>query len=87
MVSVLAARGYAPRADGNGDGVVLANCPFHALATEFTELVCGMNLRLLQGLTDEIGPRLALEPRLDPQPGRCCVRFGPPEQPGPDSPT
>src|SRR3712207_7869094 len=38
------------------DGAVaLANCPFHALAQQHTALVCGMNLRLLEGVLEEVG--------------------------------
>ena len=42
--------GYEPRTDSSG--LVLANCPFHGLADEYTDLVCGMNLELLSGLLD-----------------------------------
>ena len=68
--ATLAEHGYQPRA---ADGVVtLANCPFHALAQEHTDLVCGMNLALVTELAEQAaGPDLAT--RLDPAPGRCCV--------------
>ena len=68
--AALAEHGYEPR---TGDGVVtLANCPFHALAREHTDLVCGMNLALVRELAEQAaGPDLAV--RLDPAPGRCCV--------------
>ncbi len=46
-VQVLRTHGFEPRRDG--DGIVLANCPFHALAQEFTQLVCGMNVELAAG--------------------------------------
>jgi predicted ArsR family transcriptional regulator len=69
---VLSECGYEPRTDENG--MTLANCPFHALAQEYTELVCGMNLELMTGLVDGL-ERSALEPLLDPAPGRCCVRL------------
>ena len=52
--------GFEPRAE---DGAVtLANCPFHALAREHTELVCGMNLRLLDGVLGG-RPRAGLDRR------------------------
>jgi predicted ArsR family transcriptional regulator len=71
---VLEEHGFEPRTE---DGTVtLANCPFHVLAREHTELVCGMNLRLLQGVVDGVGSA-QLEPRLEPSPGRCCVRLAP----------
>ncbi|MBK5289598.1 MAG: helix-turn-helix domain-containing protein [Acidimicrobiia bacterium] len=71
-IDVLVECGYEPRNDDTS--MTLVNCPFHALAQEYTTLVCGMNLELMNGLAD--GLELAnLEPRLDPAPGRCCVRL------------
>jgi len=67
---VLARNGYEPRT--TEAEIVLANCPFHALAERYTELVCGMNLDLINGLLDALGPG-ELRARLDPAPGRCCV--------------
>jgi predicted ArsR family transcriptional regulator len=55
--------------------VVLANCPFHALARQHTALVCGMNLHLLEGLLDGL-PGAGLVARLEPTAGACCVRMG-----------
>ncbi len=68
--AALAAHGYEPRRDA--DGLTLANCPFKALAQDYTELVCGMNLDLVGGLLAGLGVT-DLEARLDPAPGRCCV--------------
>ena len=71
-VLVLVANGYEPRIDGTG--LILANCPFDALAEEYTDLVCGMNLDLLSGLLDGLGhPDVAAS--LEPAPGLCCVRI------------
>lgn len=70
IVAVLAANGYEPRAEG--DHVVMANCPFHALAEAHTELVCGLNHSLIAGLTEALGDAQVLAV-LDPAPGRCCV--------------
>jgi len=56
------------------DGVELANCPFDALAQEFTELVCGMNLHLMEGLVYGF-EWSALSARHDPGADRCCVRL------------
>jgi predicted ArsR family transcriptional regulator len=70
VAAVLNAHGYEPRVQG--DRVVLANCPFHALAREHTALVCGMNLQLITALLDELGRRNVLA-GLDPGPQRCCV--------------
>jgi len=70
VATVLNAHGYEPRVQG--DRVVLANCPFHALAREHTALVCGMNLHLITALLDELG-RPDVQTGLDPAPQRCCV--------------
>jgi predicted ArsR family transcriptional regulator len=77
VLDVLAEQGFEPRVDGHG--ISLANCPFHALAREHPELVCGMNLRLLEGVLDGV-PDSGLTPRLEPTPGACCVQMGPPSR-------
>lgn len=68
--AVLAEQGYRPRVED--DRVVLVNCPFHALAQRHTALVCGMNLALIDGLTQTLDPERVVA-TLDPAPGRCCV--------------
>ena len=75
LVAVLTEHGFEPRElDGE---LVLANCPFHALARQFTDLVCGMNLELLRGVRSAMSlDDATLRPRLEPVPGYCCVRFG-----------
>jgi predicted ArsR family transcriptional regulator len=74
VLRVLEDQGFEPRLE---DGVItLANCPFHALAQEHTELVCGMNLHLLDGVLESV-PSSGLVARLQPALGRCCVRMEP----------
>lgn len=68
----LAGLGYEPRLVAGE--VVLANCPFHRLAREHTQLVCGMNLALVGAVADAAGDLTA---RLDPADGRCCVVVAP----------
>lgn len=69
LIRRLANQGFEPYDD---DGVIrLRNCPFHQLAREHTALVCGMNLTMLTGLTQELA--VDVRPRLDPAPDRCCV--------------
>lgn len=72
VLRVLEAHGYEPRIEEGG--VALANCPFHTLAREHTELICGMNLRLLEGVLDGAAAG-GLTARLRPAPGACCVRL------------
>ena len=72
VLQVLEENGFEPRAE-DAD-VVLANCPFHRLARSHTELVCGMNLHLIEGVLGGVrAPGLVA--RLRPEPGTCCVRL------------
>jgi predicted ArsR family transcriptional regulator len=73
-VGVLSEHGYEPRNDGGH--VYLANCPFHALAQEQTELACTMNHALITGVVDALSP-LRPRARLQPRPRRCCVVLEP----------
>jgi predicted ArsR family transcriptional regulator len=73
-LQVLEAYGFEPRTEG--DSVTLADCPFHTLAQAHTELVCGMNLALLDGLLDGLASP-GLTAQLDPTPPYCCVRLEP----------
>lgn len=74
VAEVLAAHGYEPRVEPAR--VVLANCPFHALAERHTQLVCRMNLGLINAVSEQLGAT-DVEARLDPAPGRCCVTLEP----------
>jgi predicted ArsR family transcriptional regulator len=72
--AVLAQQGYEPRRDG--DGVIrLRNCPFHQLAESHRDVVCGMNLALVEGLVTGLRAD-GWRPVLDPRPGHCCVAIG-----------
>ncbi|CRK62147.1 possible transcriptional regulator [Alloactinosynnema sp. L-07] len=66
--------GFEPRATDTG--IVLGNCPFHTLARAHTEMVCGMNLGLLNGFLTGLSAT-GLRATLDPAPGFCCVRIEP----------
>ena len=72
VLRVLEDNGFEPRLQDGG--IVLANCPFHVLARRHTELVCGMNLRLIGGVLYGVGSA-GLVARLLPTPGMCCVRL------------
>ena len=70
LADALASHGYEPRiVDGT---VLLANCPFHELSREHTQLVCGMNLALIDAVRAELGHE-DVDVRLEPGEGRCCV--------------
>lgn len=77
-MTLLSDHGYEPRReDGTRSGdVELANCPFHALAQEQTELACAMNHALITGVADALRP-YSPDARLAPGPDRCCVVLTP----------
>lgn len=70
IVAALSAHGYEPEL--RAGAIRLRNCPFHALVGEHRELVCGMNLALIEGLVAGSGLARAM-PMRDRQPGMCCV--------------
>jgi predicted ArsR family transcriptional regulator len=67
----LATRGYEPFEDEAGV-IRLRNCPFHRLAEQHRDVVCGMNEAYLEGLLEGLG-RTDVRASLEPKPGRCCV--------------
>jgi predicted ArsR family transcriptional regulator len=69
-MAALAAQGYEPE-HASGE-IRLRNCPFHALVGEHKEMVCGMNLALVQGVVGGLDLP-GVQPVLDPKPGMCCV--------------
>jgi predicted ArsR family transcriptional regulator len=74
VFDLLERHGFEPRHED--DSIALANCPFHTLAREHTQTVCGMNLHLLRGVLGGLG-EAGIEARLEPRPGQCCVRLRP----------
>lgn len=63
--------GYQPAFTGDGD-LELRNCPFHRLAQQHQDLVCGLNLHLIRGLLAGSGQQTE-RAELCPRAGRCCV--------------
>jgi predicted ArsR family transcriptional regulator len=72
LTDALAGLGFEPRS--HADTVLLHNCPFHALATRHTALVCGLNHAFVSGLVDGLGVA-DVEPLLAPRPRACCVEI------------
>jgi predicted ArsR family transcriptional regulator len=69
----LEACGFDPQGTTGEEGeVVLRNCPFDSLRAESPELICGMNLVLIEGLLAGLGLE-SVRARLSPRPGMCCV--------------
>ena len=74
LEEALAGHGYEPRR-GDDRVIRLRNCPFHQLAEQHRDVVCGMNLGLIEGLLAGLAAD-GLRPVLDPRPGHCCVAIG-----------
>jgi predicted ArsR family transcriptional regulator len=71
--AVLTEHGFEPARPAPTE-VELRNCPFHPLAAQAPELVCGINHAFLAGLLDGLGADV-LDAQLRPQAGHCCVRL------------
>ena len=72
LLALLESYGYQPlQVDRT---VRLRNCPFHVLAQEFQQPVCGMNLAFLDGMRVGAGVK-RMRPELTRVEGYCCVSF------------
>lgn len=54
--------------------VSLRNCPFHRLAQQAPDLVCGLNREFIDGFLRGLGNE-GVEAALAPTPGECCVKL------------
>jgi predicted ArsR family transcriptional regulator len=63
--------GFEPRRTPDGE-VVLRNCPFDSLRANSRELICAMNLALIEGLLAGLSLQ-GVHARLAPRAGMCCV--------------
>jgi predicted ArsR family transcriptional regulator len=75
IVGALETQGFEPALDDDGV-VVLRNCPFDYLAAEHTDLICNMNVCLIDATITGVG-RSGVTARLDPVEGQCCVKLVP----------
>jgi predicted ArsR family transcriptional regulator len=70
IAEVLRARGYEPFDD---DGTLrFANCPFDALAQNHRQVVCSLNLALVEGVIEGAGAA-CVTASLEPDRAGCCV--------------
>lgn len=75
LMRLLEELGYAPVQDPDGS-IFMENCPFHMVAQHQTELVCSMNLRLIDGVLASC-PCSGGSAQLQPREGKCCVVIHP----------
>ncbi|MHC3467384.1 helix-turn-helix transcriptional regulator [Streptomyces sp. 7R007] len=73
VAAVLESLGFEPADDGPGR-TVLHNCPFHPVARQAPELVCGMNHAFLCGYLAASG-HADTAAVLTPRAGLCCVEL------------
>jgi predicted ArsR family transcriptional regulator len=72
-VRALEACGFEPHGTADDGGkVTLRNCPFDSLRAESRDLICPMNLAMIEGLLAGLGVEGVLA-SLSPRPGMCCV--------------
>jgi predicted ArsR family transcriptional regulator len=71
LEGALSEHGFEPWHDDHGT-VRMRNCPFRRVADMQPEVVCHMNLALVEGLIAGLGAD-SLNPVHDPEPGHCCV--------------
>jgi len=71
LESALSEQGFEPWHDDHST-VRMRNCPFHHLAELQPDVVCHMNLALIQGLVAGLGAD-SLNPVLNPEAEHCCV--------------
>jgi len=76
IVDALERLGFEPAPAGHGR-IMLDNCPFHDVAVDHPELVCGLNLAFIRGLLAGRGGSGTPEARLAPRVGHCCVEISP----------
>ena len=75
LMDVLSARGFRPAVE-EGGVIRLRNCPFDALAGDYRDQVCGLNLALLEGAIEGVGTPHLVAVADERHPG-CCVAFRP----------
>lgn len=71
LIAALRNCGYLPQVDDDGR-INLRNCPFHSVAQDNRDVVCGLNLRLVEGVIAGCARRNVYA-ELDPRANLCCV--------------
>jgi predicted ArsR family transcriptional regulator len=76
LVKKLADDGFEPTIDASSQRLTLGNCPYRQMSDAHRDLTCSMNLAWAEGVVQGAGGT-GYAPRLDFEPGRCCVVFQP----------
>ena len=72
---LLEEQGFEPQRCG--PTVWLRNCPFHPLAAEHPQVVCGLNRAFVHGMLAGLQAEHAVAAVLEPRAGACCVELRP----------
>ena len=74
VVRMLGDSGFAPELSADGTSINLHRCPFHEMAAEHQDVVCGAHLGIVQGALAELGTQVSAS-RLLPfvTPGLCVA--------------
>ncbi|CAN5738201.1 helix-turn-helix domain-containing protein [soil metagenome] len=70
---ILGEQGFEPFRETQGV-LALRNCPFHALAQQSPEVMCGMNRSFIEGIVRGLGNE-NVQVVLEPEDGHCCVKL------------
>ncbi|HEU4866537.1 MAG TPA: transcriptional regulator [Actinomycetota bacterium] len=70
---ILSEQGFEPFRE-TSKIVALRNCPFHRLAEQSPEVVCGMNRSFIEGIVRGLGND-TVQVVLEPEEGHCCVKL------------
>jgi predicted ArsR family transcriptional regulator len=73
LLATLRGCGYQPRNMDDGR-IELCNCPFHKLSQEHRDVVCTLNLHLIEGVLAS-GDHPQVHAELAFRPNRCCVEL------------
>ncbi|GAB3030240.1 helix-turn-helix domain-containing protein [Parafrigoribacterium mesophilum] len=73
LLATLRSCGYQPRTTDDGR-IELCNCPFHTLSQDHRDVVCTLNLQLIEGVLAS-GDHRQIHAELAFRPNRCCVEL------------
>lgn len=83
VVALMDDLGFEPRLAGDRRAVEMHHCPFHQVAQQHSDVVCGLHLGLMQGALQQLGSTVRatrLQPFATPQTCLAHLGAGPPAE-------
>jgi predicted ArsR family transcriptional regulator len=83
VVALMDDLGFEPRLTDDGHAVEMHHCPFHQVAQQHSDVVCGLHLGLMQGALQQLGSAVRatrLEPFATPRICLAHIGAGPPAE-------